>query len=87
MNFLHYQVATGTGSVIRVSLIGNAANVLVMDDANFNIFKQGGRYTYFGGYYTRTPVLIKPPSPGRWNVVVNLGGAPGTVKAVVQVVG
>ena len=84
MKFLHYQVNTGLGDRIRVALIGNAANVLVMDDANFQHFRQGLQHNYYGGYYTRTPAIIKPPKPGHWNVVVDLGGLPGSVKAVVQ---
>lgn len=85
MNFLHYQVVTQPGDAIRVTLTGNAANVLVLDDINFGNFKTGRQYTYYGGYYTRSPVIIRPPGPGRWNVVVNLGGLAGTVNAVVQV--
>ena len=87
MNFLHYEVTTSKQSVIRVNLSGNAANVLVMDDANFQRFKQGSQYTYYGGYYTHSPAIIKPPTAGRWNVVVNLGGGIGTVNASVQVLG
>jgi hypothetical protein len=87
MNFLHYEVTTNIASVIRVNLTGNAANVLVMDDINFQRFKQGSQYEYYGGYYTRSPAIIKPPQAGRWNVVVNLGGGIGTVNASVQVLG
>lgn len=86
MNFLHYTVTTGPGDVVQVYLTGNAANVLVMDDSNFQSFKSGQAYRYYGGYYARSPAIINPPSPGRWNVVINLGGRPGTVNAVVQVV-
>jgi hypothetical protein len=44
MNFLHYEVATNRGDSIRASLCrqrykrhraGNAANVIMMDDVNF----------------------------------------------------
>jgi hypothetical protein len=87
MTFLHYEVTTSKESVIRVNLTGNAANVLVMDDTNFQRFQQGSQYTYYGGYYTRSPAVIKPPQAGRWIVVVNLGGGIGTVNASVQVLG
>jgi len=85
MNFLHYTVTTGQRDMVRVYLTGSAANVLVLDDANFESFKAGKEYHYFGGHYTRSPAIIRPPNPGRWNVVINLGGLPGTVNAVVQV--
>ncbi len=91
MNFLHYTVTTGPREAVRVYLTGSAANVLVMDDPNFQKFKAGQAYRYYGGHYTVSPAFIKPPFPGRWNVVVNLGGldgmpGAGTVNAVVQVV-
>jgi hypothetical protein len=86
VNYLHYNVTTGPHDVIRVHLKGSAANVLVMDDNNFRNFKSGSNYQYAGGHYTQSPAVIRPPLPGRWNVVVNLGGLAGTVNAVVQVI-
>jgi hypothetical protein len=85
VNFLHYIVTTGPRDAVRVQLSGSAANVLVMDDTNFQNYKLGQAYRYYGGYYKQSPVIIQPPSAGRWNVVINLGGLPGTVNAIVQV--
>ncbi len=85
MNFLHYRVITRPGASIRVHLAGNAANVRVMDDINFQKYQQGLQHTYYGGYYTMTPVVIRPAISGNLNVVVDLGGLPGTVNALVEV--
>jgi hypothetical protein len=84
MNFLNYEVSTGPNSVIEVTL-SNAANVLVMDEANFQGFRSGRSYRYHGGHYNQSPVIIKV-SPGRWHVVVHVGGA-GHVSAAVRVLG
>jgi hypothetical protein len=91
MNFLPYSVTTGPLESVRVYLTGSAANVLLMDDSNFPKFQAGQAYRYYSGHYTRSPAVIKPPYPGRWDIVVSLGspgGMPGagTVNAVVQVV-
>jgi hypothetical protein len=86
MNSLHYEVDLGPRDSLRVTLAGNAANVLVMDTANFQAFQAGGQHTYYGGYYTRSPAIIRPPSAGHWHVVVNLGGYVGSVNAAVQIV-
>jgi hypothetical protein len=85
MDSLHYNVVTGPGDKIRVYLKGNAANVLVMDGTNFQKYQLGQKYNYYGGYYRRSPVIIKPAVYGPLNVVVNLGGFAGAVNAVVQV--
>jgi hypothetical protein len=86
MNFLNYEVTTGPNSVIEVVLSGNSANVLVMDEGNFQSFRSGGAHRYYGGYYTQSPVVIKVP-PGRWHVIVHLGGLAGHVSAMVRVLG
>jgi Domain of unknown function (DUF1883) len=84
MNFLNYEVSTSPNSLIEVTL-SNAANVLVMDEANFQSFRSGRSYRYHGGHYNQSPVIIKVPS-GRWHVVVHVGGA-GSVSAAVRVLG
>jgi hypothetical protein len=83
---LHYKILTGPGDLIRVHLSGSAANVLVMDDLNYAGYQQGKTYNYYGGHYTRTPVIIKPGVYGQLNIVINLGGFAGSVRAVVQIV-
>jgi hypothetical protein len=85
---LHYRVRLEQqGDFIRVHLSGAAANVLVMDDANLRNFREGQQYNYWGGYYMVTPVIIKPGTFNvDLNVIINLGGLPGTVTAVVEVI-
>lgn len=85
MNFLRYEVwMRNPGDAIEVILSGHA-NVLVMDDGNFLNYQSGRHFVYYGGYYTHSPVVIVPPSTGHWNVVIDLGGAPGHVNATVRV--
>jgi Domain of unknown function (DUF1883) len=87
MRFLHYEVQIGSDDAIEVSLQGNAANVLVMDSSNFNSYRRGsGGFRYYGGHYTRSPAVIRPPSSGHWHVVIDLGGGGGNVRASVRVI-
>jgi len=86
MNFLHSEVNTGPGDVVEVSLQGNAANVMLMDAINFQNYRDGRQFTYHGGHFTRSPAVVRPPHPGQWFVVVDLGGAAGRVSASVRVV-
>ena len=85
MNFLNYEVTTGPASVIEVTL-SLAANVLVMDESNYQSFRSGSAHRYYGGYYTQSPVIIRVPS-GRWHVVVHLGGLSGHLTAAVRILG
>ena len=87
MNYLHTPVDVGTGQYVQVTLDGTAANVMVMDDANFNNYRMRGQFKYYGGHFTRSPATVHPPHPGLWNVVVDLGGRQGRVSAAVAVRG
>lgn len=85
MRFLHYRFATGATDVIETVLTGNAANVRVMDDLNFQNYQTGQPYRFYGGHFARSPAVITVPA-GTWNVVVDLEGTiGGTVNAAVRV--
>jgi hypothetical protein len=83
--FLHYEVGASSGDAIEVALHGNAANVLLLDDSNYSDYQSGRPFHYLGGYFKRSPVVLRAPISGRWHVVVDLGGRPGRVAASVRV--
>jgi hypothetical protein len=84
MNYLHNELQLHSGDIVEVTL-DHAANVQLLDSANFDQYKQGKRYSYHGGYYKETPVRLQAPCDGRWYIVVDLGGGPGTVRASLRV--
>lgn len=84
MKFLHYEVDTGPGDTIQVTL-DKQANVKVMDGTNFQRYRRGERHTYYGGRVTNSPANITPPHQGHWHVTIDLGGHRGTVRASVRV--
>jgi hypothetical protein len=84
MNFLHSEVHVGPGQAVVVQL-DHAANVRVMDDANFSRYRRGEAHRYHGGLAQRSPVAIRLPSSGRWHVTVDLGGRAGSVRASIGV--
>ncbi len=85
MQFLHSEVAAGPHDKIEVSLNGQA-NVLLMDTPNFDKYRKGEAYRYYGGLAKLSPVRLAVPYRGNWHVVVNLGGFAGTVRAGVRVI-
>ena len=84
MQFLHSTVDVGAGQAVVVNL-DHAANVQVLDESNFGLYRRGSRYQYYGGYYSRSPVVIRPPRPGRYHVAIDLGGRSGTLRPDVRV--
>ena len=67
------------GKIVEVTLKGNAANVLLLDSSNYNNYKKGRRYKYYGGFVKKSPFRIVVPNSGQWYLVINLGGYRGRV--------
>jgi hypothetical protein len=80
MNYLHREFDAGPGDLIEVALDGRA-NVMLMDGTNFDHYRKGEPFRYYGGLAAESPARLDPPHPGRWHVVVDLGGYPGTLRA------
>ena len=85
MNYMHYDVQVGADDVVEVTL-DNRANVRLLDDANYSRYQRGEQHRYYGGYAQVSPVRLKPPHAGHWNVVIDFGGYAGKVSASVVVV-
>ncbi len=83
MNFLQTDLWVGPQDEVQVDLDGQA-NVLLLDDQNFSLYQQGRSFSYYGGWTTRSPVRLSPPHQGKWNVVIDLGGRDGRVKASIR---
>lgn len=69
MTYMYWTVDLDEGDQIEIS-IDQAANVMVMRPSAFQNFQSGKAYTYHGGYYNQTPVILKPRGTGRQHVVV-----------------
>jgi len=84
MNFLHKEFDLAADDVVEVTL-DHAANVQLLDPSNFQAYRSGQQYRYYGGYATTSPFRIAAPQPGHWHLVIDLGGNAGTVRASVRV--
>jgi len=65
----------GSTVVVRLS---TAANVRLMDSANFNAYKNGRNHHYSGGLVTKAPFRIRVPRTGSWYVTIDLMGLKAT---------
>lgn len=86
MESLHQEFDLAEGDIVEVTLAGNAANVLMLDAGHFQNYRQGKPYSYNGGYARTSPFRIQAPRPGRWHLVVDLGGGAGRVQASSRVI-
>ncbi|EPJ3801844.1 DUF1883 domain-containing protein [Morganella morganii] len=71
MSFIHAREHANQGDIVSVQC-NHQTNVLVMDDTQFNNYKNWCRTNYYGGFYERFPANVPVPSTGYWNVVLAL---------------
>lgn len=86
MRFLHERFHATAGSVVEVTLSRRGANVMIMTDANFRHYERGEDFSYYGENFEGTLATLAIPNAGYWNLVVDLGGAPGTITATFSVI-
>lgn len=84
MEHLHSEFELEPADVVQVNLDA-PANVMLMDYSNYDAYRNGRPFRYFGGHAKTTPVQIPAPGAGKWHVVVDLGGSAGHVTAGVGV--
>lgn len=73
-----------SGETVEVTL-DNAANVRLLDNANFQAYRNGRRHRYQGGLARKSPIHLQIPRSGRWFVVVDMVGLRGQVKSSARI--
>src|SRR3712207_424168 len=87
MNFIHSDLGyQERGSVVEVTLSGNAANVRLLDSSNFQSYRNRRRHNFYGGLVRRSPARIPIPRSGNWHVVVDMQGLGGQTRASIRVI-
>lgn len=66
--------ADSNGSLSVEVHLEHAADVFLVDSTNYQHYKSGRKFKYFGGHYTKTPVTISVNGVGRWYLIVRGGG-------------
>ncbi len=85
MEHLHQELDLTPEDIVEVTL-DHAANVQLLNPSNYLAYKHGQPYRYHGGHVTQSPYSLRAPYAGRWHLVVDLGGGPGTVRASTRVI-
>ena len=85
MKYIHFELHVGDSEVIQATL-QQQSYLRLMDTANYGKYRAGDQYSYHGGQALGSPAVIKPPNPGDWHLVIDLGGVDGEVNAAVHIV-
>jgi hypothetical protein len=75
MKYLYYDLGElQQDSCVVAHLRGSAANVILLDPLNFDLYRFGQPFQYAGGLQTRTPARVRVPQDGHWYLVIDCGG-------------
>ena len=90
MGFLKFDLGKQkTGRVVKITLSGSIANVLLLNNSNMYNYEHGHEYTSIGGLVNKALVEMKIPGNDHWFIVVDkkgLTGAEGKTDASVNLV-
>lgn len=82
---LHQDFTIDTDDIVEI-MSDTQANVMLLSDADYNHYKAGRSFRYYGGFFTHFPARLSPPHFGRWHVVLDLGGGSATVNHSLRVI-
>jgi len=80
MTYLHWKIPGKAGDIVRIQM-DTPAFVRMLDPLNFEYYRRGSPYKGEGGWSDRLDVEFAFPYKGTFHIVVDLGGAAGTLKA------
>jgi hypothetical protein len=70
-DLLHYDFDAGPNNIIQIILNPNTkANVQLLDELNFENYKNGRKYSYFGDIVDDSTSL-RPPRYGHWHLIID----------------
>ncbi|WP_423807866.1 DUF1883 domain-containing protein [Photobacterium damselae] len=85
MQFIHTDLGSRSkGEIVEVTLT-SGANVRLMDSSNFNAYKNGRKYRYYGGLARRSPLQLVVPNSGCWHVAIDMQGLRGSARSSVRI--
>lgn len=84
-DFIHARKYLNTGDTVQLDC-DTQCNFMLLDDANFNNYKNRKKFTYYGGHFTHFPAHITAPHTTTWNVVIDLGGGRANIKYNLSVI-
>lgn len=82
---LHRSLQLNKNQVIKL-VLDTPANVYLLEGNNYHLFMQDRPYDSHGAEVEKSPFLMSPPRPGKWELVI-FSSIPGAkVKAEISII-
>ena len=85
-SYTHYDLDLQRGGTVIEITLSAIANVRLMSNANFDLFRNARQHKFLGGVARQSPIRLKIPANGHWHVVVDMEGHHGKAQSSIKVV-
>ena len=85
LQYLHKPEHLNEGDIVVVDC-SHQCNVMLTSDSNFQNYRSGRRFEYFGGSYKMLPARIAVPQTGYWNITIDLAGGRADIRYSINVI-
>ena len=85
-NFTHYDLKQQRAGVTIEITLSAVANVRLMNDSNFSLYKQAMKHQFVGGVARKSPIRLSIPKSGHWHVVVDMEGLHGQSESRIRII-
>jgi hypothetical protein len=85
MNHLHKHLELDEFDMLKVHLT-NPAQVMLMDDENYEFYLAEEEYDYYGSLVKRSPFAMRTPYSGSWHLVIEQANPGQDVAVNVQII-
>jgi len=86
VNFTHYDLKLQRAGVTIEITLSAVANVRLMTDGNFALYKQVLKHQFVGGVAKKSPIRLSVPQNGHWHLIVDMEGHNGLAQSSIKVV-
>ncbi|MFT2211881.1 DUF1883 domain-containing protein [Rhizobium giardinii] len=85
-SFTHYDLKQQRAGVTIEITLTAVANVRLMTDNNFALYKQAMKHQFVGGVARKSPIRLTIPQSGHWHLVVDMEGHHGLSESSIRIV-
>lgn len=84
--FTHYDLKQQRGGVTIEITLSAVANVRLMSDQNFALYKQAMKHQFVGGVAKKSPIRLVIPKAGHWHLVIDMEGHHGQSETSIRII-
>lgn len=84
--FTHYDLKQQRGGATIEITLSAVANVRLMTDQNFALYKQAMKHQFVGGVAKKSPIRLVIPKAAHWHLVIDMEGHHGQSETSIRMI-